>query len=86
MSSSLEKFLVLSQLVQSGLQHKPKVELTVVGVFGPESPSRHDRRTDDAGCQRDSEPGEDGGGGGADGRWGALGERTALLGQQGERT
>lgn len=55
-------------------------------MFGPESPSRHDRRTDDAGCQRDGGPGEDGGGGGADGRWDAVGERIALLGQQGEKT
>lgn len=55
-------------------------------MIGAESPPRHDRRPDDAGCQRDGGQGEDGGGGGADGRRGSVGERSTLLGQQGENT
>ena len=58
--------------------------LTVPVVIGAESPPRRDRRPDDAGGQRGGGQGEDGGGGGANGRRGSVGERSALLGQQGE--
>lgn len=78
------------KMVGGGLQRLPVTSAhvhrqTLALVFflvNAESPSRHDRCSDDVGCETDCEPGQDGGGGGADGRRGAVGERFALLGQQ----
>lgn len=56
----------------------------VVRLIDAESASGRHRLADVTVRQRDNRAGQDGGRGGADWRWGAVGERAAVLGQPGE--
>lgn len=55
-----------------------------VPVLCAEGPPGSDRRAHGPDCSGDGGPGQNGGRGRADGCRGSLGERSALLGQQGE--
>jgi len=60
------------------------LKVFLLSLIGTESPSRPYWLADVTGSQGDRGPCEDGSGGGADRCRGSVGERSALLGQQGE--